>query len=362
MKDFLLFWAQVTLSNLSNVNFPAVHWGGWFDIFLQPMLWTYDNYQTKSAIGAKGKQQLFIGPRGHCELEDYIWFPDDRLVDIWAYEQSVRLFLTQDDSETSRKILPSLPKAHFDAVTLYVMGPDPSNVIPTNVTGMYWTTIPDFPKPTPMKLFLTPNNQLSPKAPQQSSKLAYVYDPDNPVPTVGGNNLFISCGPLDQTEIENRDDVLLFTSEPFAVDTPVVGKIQVTLQVSSNCTDTDFTVKVTDVYPVPNISTLITDNIQRMRWRNSDSVPSLMIPHTVYKIDIDLWETCYIFNKGHRLRLAVSSSNYPRFSANYNNGLMVHQGGPKLKALNSVHMGGLQLSSITLPVVSLQDIPNNVLT
>lgn len=191
---------------------------------------------------------------------------------------------------------------------------------------------------------------------------SFVYDPANPVPTVGGNNLDLPCGPYDQSEVEDRDDVISFLTPAFQEDTAIVGRISATLFVSSNCTDTDFTVKVTDVYPdsLGNGSVLIGDSIQRMRWRDGVDKPmASIVPEQVYSITIELWATAYVFNEGHQLRVDVSSSNYPRFSANPNNGMRIKDGGPSYVALNSVHIGGNTASFVTLPVVPLSEIPNN---
>lgn len=94
-EGYSSYWSEVTLSNASNVNFPAIHWAGWYDIFLQMMLDSYQLYQTNSAQGGRGKQQLIVGPRGHCMFEDYIDFEWDWLGDKWAYDISVDLFESQ---------------------------------------------------------------------------------------------------------------------------------------------------------------------------------------------------------------------------------------------------------------------------
>lgn len=133
-----------------------------------------------------------------------------------------------------------------------------------------------------------------------------------------------------------------------------------TLFVSSNCTDTDFTVKVTDVYPDGQNSILVTDSVMRMRWRDSISKVNLMVPGEIYQITIDLWHICYIFNQEHRIRIAVSSSNYPKISANRNNGKLVIQEGPFINALNTLYVGGNTTSYVRVPLVTLDQIPNNV--
>ena len=118
--------------------------------------------------------------------------------------------------------------------------------------------------------------------------------------------------------------------------------------------------QITDVYP-DGRSMLITQGIQRMRWRLSNSVPAPMVPGTVYQIDIDLWETSYIFEAGHRVRLSVSSSNYPRFSANKNNGLLLVDEDklPAVIATNRIHLTNNFQSRLVLPIVPLSAVPAN---
>src|SRR5207248_8163352 len=144
---------------------------------------------------------------------------------------------------------------------------------------------------------------------------SYQYDPKRPVPTVGGAELGADIGPKDQRKVETRPDVLLFTTEALAEPLEVTGRILATLYVSSDCPDTDFTVKLTDVYP-DGRSMLVTDGIQRARFRQSLHHEKFLEPGKVYELDVDLWSTSLIFNRGHRLRVAVSSSNAPRFEPN----------------------------------------------
>jgi putative CocE/NonD family hydrolase len=247
----------------------------------------------------------------------------------------------------------------LNTYTFYIMGPDQLASKKDASVGMYWTTLPSWPTPKTVTLYLTDERTLDSSPPQASYVMNYIYDPNNPVPTYGGNNLFEECGPLDQTPIEIRPDVLLFTSDAMMSATVVMGSMQVNLFVSSNCTDTDFTVKVTDVYPSGS-SVVITDTMLRMRWRDSRSNATLMEPGKIYNVTIKLWETAQVFDVDHRIRLAVSSSNYPRFGVNLNNGLLIREGGETLFAENTVYVGPKYPSSITIPTVSFSQIPPNI--
>jgi putative CocE/NonD family hydrolase len=124
-------------------------------------------------------------------------------------------------------------------------------------------------------------------------------------------------GPYDQRPVENRDDVILFTSNILTKPVEATGNIKARLYVSSDCPDTDFTVKISDVYP-DGRSMLITDGILRMRNRNGFDHWEFMEEGKIYEIYVDLWSTSYIWNTGHRIRIAISSSNYPRFLSNPN--------------------------------------------
>lgn len=197
----------------------------------------------------------------------------------------------------------------LEKYTFYVMGP--FEAAWDEAEGMYWTTLPLWPQTSPQRYYLSSKGVLTTSPPTTSDMRSYIYDPANPVPTTGGNNLFIACGPKDQSALETRSDVLVFTTEPFTENVAILGQIKAHLFVSSNCTDTDFTVKITDVYS-DGYSALLVDEDLRMRWRENWFNKTLMVPGQVYEVEILLWTTCYIFNKGHALRVSISSSNSPR--------------------------------------------------
>jgi len=181
------------------------------------------------------------------------------------------------------------------------------------------------------------------------AKLWYRYDPKNPVPTVGGQNLNLPKGPMDQRKVESRDDVLLFTSEALSEPVEVTGRVRAKLYVSSDCRDTDFTVKLTDVYP-DGRSMLLTDGILRTRFRESIERESLLTPGEVYELTVDLWCTSIIFNRGHKVRVAVSSSNYPRFDPNPNTGRPLRADNKTQIATNTLHLSKRYPSRIVMPV------------
>jgi len=251
----------------------------------------------------------------------------------------------------------------INKVNLYVMGPVPE-YLPrnTNYTGNYWTSVPAWPTVTNTKYYLAANNLLTTIAPATASSAKYTYNPKDPVPSYGGNNLLVNpCGPQDQTkEVESRADVLKFTAtDALTAPLAICGHVTATLFVSSDQVDTDFTVAVTDIYP-DNQSVLVRYGIIRMRWRDDPAKVTLMTKNQVYNVTIDLWSTCHIFNTGHKIRATVTSSNSPQFTVNPNNGhLLVDNNQTAIAAVNTVYFGSNQASYVTLPVVDIRSIPVN---
>jgi hypothetical protein len=180
---------------------------------------------------------------------------------------------------------------------------------------------------------------------------SYQYDPKNPVPTKGGRNLQIDAGPYDQRSTENRPDVLLFTTPVLEQPLEVIGKIIVKLWVSSSAKDTDFMARLTDVYP-DGRSMLVADGALRARHRYSMQQENFMTPDSIYECKVDLWSTAIIFNRGHRIRVAISSSNAPRFDPNPNTGRPLRADSVTVVATNTVHLDANYPSHIILPVTS----------
>lgn len=199
---------------------------------------------------------------------------------------------------------------------------------------------------------------MSTEVPGDEDPSGYDYDPADPVPTCGGQTflpgLFIgaNAGPRDQRAIDGRADVLTFQTEPLAKDTEVTGPIELVLYASSSARDTDFTGKLVDVHPDGRAEHL-TDGILRARYRNSMSTPELLTPGEVYELHVDLWATANVFRAGHRIRLDVSSSNFPRFDRNTNTGNAVAADGADavVVAANRVYHDAEHPSHVILPLI-----------
>jgi len=177
------------------------------------------------------------------------------------------------------------------------------------------------------------------------------YDPNDPVPTAGGANLvFLPAGPFDQRKVEERADVLVYTSRPLEKPVEVTGPVILKLYAASSASDTDFTGKLVDVCPDGEAWNL-TDGIVRARYRESRSRSELIEPGKVYEYTIDLWVTSNVFLEGHRIRLEVSSSNFPRFDRNPNTGHPFGKDGEIATAEQKVHHGAVYPSHLILPVI-----------
>jgi putative CocE/NonD family hydrolase len=182
----------------------------------------------------------------------------------------------------------------------------------------------------------------------------YTYDPANPAPTIGGSLCcdakHLKPGPRDQRAVEAREDVLVYTTPAFANDLEVTGPVKLELFASSSAVDTDFLAKLIDVWP-DGFAQNLTEGIVRARYRDSQEHSALMNPNQVYKFAIDMWATSNVFRKGHRLRVEISSSNFPRFDRNMNDGDDSASARKGVPAKNSVYHDMEHPSALVLPVV-----------
>ena len=339
----------------NRITVPALNMGGWHDLFLKG---TIANYLGMKEHGgseqARTLQRLVIGPWAHGPLSG--WYPEHNYG-----------FLSGTDAHD----LTGVQLRWFDQllrgedrgletdkpVQIFVMGTDE------------WRDEDDWPLPGTeyVDWFLTSDGRantaaddgrLSTKGPVESPDDVYLYDPRDPVPTVGGSTflpgLFIgaNAGPRDQRAVERRADVLSYTSDPLTEPLTVIGPVELVLHASSSAPDTDFTAKLVDVAPDGSAVNLA-DGILRARYRDSLSDPSLLEPGRVYELRIDLVATANVFATGHRVRLDVSSSNFPRFDRNTNTGGTVATEGidDVVQAVNRVHHTPAHPSRPVLPVV-----------
>ena len=188
--------------------------------------------------------------------------------------------------------------------------------------------------------------------PLDSPKDVFIYDPSNPVYTLGGQ---ISTnpevwGPQDRQSVQSRQDVLVYTTEPLPEDMEITGPVELRLFAASSAVDTDFTATLTDVYP-DGRAVHICEGIRGVTFRDSLEQPTPIEPDRVYEYSISLWETSQVFAKGHRLRLEISSSNFPRYARNQNTGLPLGTSAEIKIATQSVFHSGDHASHLILPLI-----------
>jgi predicted acyl esterase len=340
-------WTNVSLEdNWQDINVPAVHMGGWYDCFCQGIVDGFMGYQYQGGTGAQGKSKLIMGPWTHGgankQQQGELTYPINSVNNF-----SNPLFWDMVDEFTMNQpgIYGDWPPVYY-----YVMG----DVTDEDAPGNEWRAEDDWPPAhTDTNWYLHENGVLSTTYPSDYDSLSYNYDPTNPVPTKGGQNLNLPAGPFDQTSVESRDDVLVFTSDTLTEPYEATGQIIAKLYVSSDCPDTDFTVKITDVYP-DGRSMLITDGLLRMRNRNGVDHWEFMESGEIYEIEVDLWSTSYIWNTGHKIRVAISSSNYPRFLNNPNTEDAISKNTTYNIAENTIYLDSAHPSCIILPEINRQ--------
>ncbi|MCS7265124.1 MAG: CocE/NonD family hydrolase [Armatimonadetes bacterium] len=338
------YWRKRDMTNRYRmVNCPAIHIGGWYDIFAQATLDAFVGYQTEGGKGARGKQKLLMGPWAHGVFQEKVGeliFPDAKnpptsAHSLWKWFDH---YLKGVDNGIDRE----------PAVTYYVMG----DVTDPDALGNEWRTANQWPpvKSVPTPFYFHPDKSLSLHKPKKSVALTYTYDPKDPVPTVGGPNLTLPAGPMDQRKIEGRPDVLVFSTEPLKEPLEVTGRVKVILWASSDAPDTDFVAKLCDVYP-DGRSFNVCEGIVRARFREGFSKEQMMQPGKIYRFEIDLWSTSIVFNKGHRIRVIITSSNFPAFEPNPNTGEPFYSEDRTRVAQNTIHMSPNYPSHILLPIV-----------
>lgn len=194
------------------------------------------------------------------------------------------------------------------------------------------------------------DGKLSIQQPASAGMDKYIYDPANPTPFITDSTFAQIGGPDDYREVERREDVLVYTSEPVTEDTLVCGPVRAKLYAASSARDTDFMAKLLDVWPDGFAERLI-DGMVRTRFRAGMDKPELIDPGKVYAYDLDLWNTCQMFLKNHRIRLEVASSGFPKYDRNPNTGAPLGKTAEMEKATQSIYHGAEHPSYVLLPIV-----------
>jgi putative CocE/NonD family hydrolase len=340
------YWKQWSIEeHFSKIQVLAIHVGAWYDIFQDGSL---SNYLGIKAHGgneaARNGQRLIMIVGGHAGAGPKIGdidFGKDSVLDVSALDFRFYDYLLKGIDNGMANDRP---------VKIFVMG---KNV---------WRAEGSWPlaraEQTRYYLHsmgkantLSGDGTLSTAPPASEAADKYVYDPEDPAPTHGGPiSMQGPPGPVDQRPVENREDVLVYTAPAFRQDTEVTGPISVELYVSSSAVDTDFTGKLVDVWPNGYAENL-TEGILRARYRHSKEKEEFLNPGEVYKLTLDLWSTSNVFLAGHKLRLEVSSSNFPHFDRNLNTGEDPERGTRMVKATNLIYHDRDRASALLVPIV-----------
>ena len=335
------YWGYVNVeTRYSLVDWPMVHKGGWYDIFLRGTINNFVNIQHHGGPNARGNQRLIIEPYGHGLGEGGFHWPEGCRNPPARYNSPFR-WLDHWVKGANTGVTAQPP------VCYYVLG----DVDDPDGPGNEWRFADDWPVPaTEVAYYFHEGGLLNVSPPTtEDSRQSYVFDPEDPVPTLGGANLSGTRGPYDQRPVESRPDVLVFTTPVLEEYLEITGKVVVRLYASSSAVDTDFTAKLCDVYP-DGRSMLVCDGIVRARHRNSMRREEFLVPGEVYEFEIDLWETSIAFNAGHRVRVSISSSNYDRYDVNPNTGEPFRQHTHMKTATNTIYHDAARPSHILFRV------------
>jgi putative CocE/NonD family hydrolase len=351
--DYWINTSLITNNRIHNINLRAVHIGGWYDVFAQGTITGFEYYNYHGTEYAKNHQILVMGPWGHGPnpVHPDITYPD---TEGWQFAQKAEEFIFGEALDGLERNWSSQPRVYY-----YMMG-DPDAPGSTQ-TFNHWRTANDWPLSTMnyQPWYLHPNGTFSPNIPTSSANHSYLYDPTNPVGSRGGTTLFIdrentAC---DQRPVEtNRTDIQSYITPILTSPIEIAGRINATLLISSNCTDTDFMVKLMDVFP-DGREMWVASGILKTRYRNgfSPTIVANMTPGEKFELNIDMWSTAYHFSPGHQIKISITSSNYPAFAVNPNTG------GPVLPtfseyniANNTIICGNnASLSALWLPIIPI---------
>jgi len=342
------YWKQISIEeHFGDINVPVLSVVAWYDIFQGGSLRNYVGIKAHGGDAARKGQHLFVTIGGHAGGGRKIGDVDFGAAAAEFEENEVTLKWYDYLFKGVQNEFAGKP------VKIFVMGAN------------QWREEDDWPlaRAQSTKYFLHSvkgaaslrgDGILSTVAPRSEAADHYLYDPANPVPTVGGplccDSIHLPPGPRDQRAVEARDDVLIYTTPAFAQDTEVTGPVSLELFAKSSAVDTDFTAKLVDVGP-DGFAQNLTEGIIRGRYRDSREKASLLNPGQIYKFNIDLWSTSNVFLKGHMLRLEISSSNFPRFDRNLNTGEDPAFARSFVSATNTIYHDGEHPSALILPVV-----------
>lgn len=347
------FWTRFSIRDRYRaVRVPVLHFAGWYDAFVAGALQNFSGMVTDGATEeARSNQRIVIGPWDHLAWGRATSMPAPMLKGIGPIADSP---INQLMLEWYDHFLKGVDNqvATGPRVDYFLMGANA------------WKTATSWPLPQTdyQRLYLSGagdaasrTGQLSTSAPPDGQPPdRYTYDPANPVPSVGGHSCCSARsgfqGPYDQQDVEKRSDVMVYSTEPLKADTEVTGPVSVDLWAASSATDTDFTAKLDVVKPDGTVTNL-NDGILRTAFRDSLEHLEPGLPDTPYQYRIAIWPTSYLFSAGDRIRLEISSSDYPQFAPNPNTGKAFGVSAARQPADQTILHDAAHPSALILPVI-----------
>jgi putative CocE/NonD family hydrolase len=330
------YWQPINLEARANeMSVPALNFGGWYDVFLRSTIGSYKT-MTEQAVTARARQgqRMIIGPWPHgwnvSTKTGDVEFGEDAMIDVEPMLLEWFDYWMKDG-----------PAPEGAPIRLFIMG---ENV---------WRDEQEWPlaRTDYRPMYLHADGSLSETAPTGNGALSYDYDPADPVPTLGGNIMEPTLrGPYDQAPLDDREDVLRFVTAPFETPTEITGPVSAEIYATSDARDTDFMAKLIVVKPDGMAFNLV-DGVIRARYREGFEQEKLIEPGETYKYTIDLWATSYLLSPGDRLRLDVTSSNYPRLARNLNTGAPFARTSEMKIARQTIHMSESEPSRLILPFI-----------
>ena len=344
------YWKAVSLEeSYSHIQVPILHIAAWYDIFLGGSLRNYVLLKSRAGSeAARSGQHLLVEVGGHAGGSNQRKIGEVDFGPAAPYDNDERLLQWYDYLLKGQ----ANEFAGNKPVRIFVMGKNE------------WRDEEAWPlaRAKATKYFLhsagkangsAGDGQLSTQAPVTEPKDSYLYDPANPMPTIGGplccDSAHLAPGPRDQRTVEERGDVLVYTTPAFTRDTEVTGPVSLDLFAATSAKDTDFTAKLVDLWP-NGFAQNLTEGILRLRYRNSSERPEPATAGETYHVAVDLWATSNVFLAGHRLRLEISSSNFPRFDRNLNTGEDQATSTKMLPATNTIYHDKEHPSALVLPI------------
>jgi predicted acyl esterase len=320
-----------------SIQAPPLIITAWYDWFLDDPLASWDLITREAREPVRSRSRLLITPTAHNkpgyregredhpELDRSFSFTDT--IELWLeWYRAVR-----DDEVDS-----------WPTVIYYLMGANE------------WCTASAWPPPEAQthELYLGADGSLTANVPAAASEPDhYTYDPENPTPTLGGSivSSVYTPGSVDVSDVQRRPDVVTYTTDVLEHDLDVVGPVRLILYASSSASDTDFSARLTDVFPDGRAIQLQHVSL-RTRYRNPNGVAELLDPGRIYRFEIDMWATANRFRQGHRLRLDLSSADFPRYDRNTNRG---GEPGPPIRARQTIYHDAEHASHLLLPIIGV---------